>query len=70
MNAIRILAVVLIAAGALGLLYGSFSYTRDRHEANIGPIQLAVAEKETVYIPIWAGVGVIAIGAVLLLVKK
>ena len=68
MNALKIAAVVLIAAGVLGLVYGSFSYTKDTHEANLGPIELSVKDKETVNIPVWAGVGAIVIGGALLLV--
>ena len=64
MNPIRILAVVLIVAGVLGLVYGSFSYTKETHEAKLGPLELSVKEKETVNIPQWAGVG-----AILLLVR-
>ena len=66
MNAIRIVALVLIIGGVLGLAYGSFSYTKENHEAKIGPIQLNVKEKETVNIPVWAGIGAIVIGGVLL----
>ena len=48
---------MLIAAGVLGLVYGSVSYTKDTHEAKLGSIQLSVNGKETVNIPVWAGVG-------------
>lgn len=67
MNSIKIAAVALIVAGVLGLVYGSFSYTKDVHEAKLGPIDIAVKDKETVNVPVWAGVGAIAIGGVLLL---
>ena len=67
MNAVKMAAVVLIVAGVLGLAYGSFSYTKDTHEAKLGQIELSVKEKETVNIPVWAGVGAIAIGSVILL---
>jgi TRAP-type C4-dicarboxylate transport system permease small subunit len=68
MNAVKMAAVVLIAAGMLGLVYGSFSYTKDTHEARLGPLELSVKDKETVNIPVWAGVGAIVIGGALLLV--
>ena len=68
MNAIKMAAVVLIAAGVLGLVYGSFSYTKETHEAKLGPIELSVKDKERVNIPVWAGVGAIVIGGALLLV--
>ena len=68
MNAVKMAAVVLIAAGILGLVYGSFSYTRDTREAKVGPIELSVKHNETVNIPVWAGVGAIVIGGALLLI--
>jgi hypothetical protein len=68
MNAVKMAAIVLIAAGVLGLVYGSFSYTKDTHDAKLGPLELSVKDKETVNIPVWAGVGAIVIGGGLLLV--
>jgi hypothetical protein len=68
MSAVKIIGIVLIVAGVLGLVYGSFSYTKETHQAKLGPVELQVKEKETVNVPVWAGVGAIAIGAVLLLV--
>ena len=70
MNGIRIAAIVLIVAGILGLVYGGFSYTRETHQAKLGPIELSVKEKETVNIPMWAGVGAIVIGGVLLVAGR
>jgi multidrug transporter EmrE-like cation transporter len=67
MNAIKMVAIVLIVAGALGLAYGSFTYTKETHETNVGPIKLSVKDKETVNVPVWAGVGAIVIGGALLL---
>jgi hypothetical protein len=65
-NAVRIVALVLLLGGVAGLVYGGFSFTRETHEADIGPIELSVEERETVNIPVWAGVGAIVLGAVLL----
>jgi hypothetical protein len=67
MNAVRIAAIALIVAGVLGLVYGSFSYTKESHETRLGPIEFSVKDKETVDVPVWASVGAIAIGGVLLL---
>ena len=66
MNAVKIAAIVLILGGALGLAYGSFSFTKETHEAKLGPIELSVKEKQTVNVPVWAGVGAIVIGGGLL----
>nr|WP_147072504.1 hypothetical protein [Sulfuriferula plumbiphila] len=70
MNAARIMAIVLIVAGVLGLAYGSFSYTKETQEVKLGPLELSVKNKETVNIPVWAGVGAIAAGVLLLIVRK
>lgn len=70
MNAAKILAILLIVAGGLGLMYGGFTYTKDTHEAKVGPIELSIKDKETVNIPIWAGVGAIAAGVILLFVRS
>jgi hypothetical protein len=67
MNPIKIAALALVVAGVLGLVYGGFSYTKDTHDAKIGPIELSVSEKERVNVPVWAGVIAIAAGAGLLL---
>jgi hypothetical protein len=67
LNTVKITAIVLIVAGVLGLAYGSFSYTKQTHDVKIGPIEMSVHEKETINVPVWAGVGAIAIGAALLL---
>lgn len=66
MNPIKLVAIVLIVAGALALAYGGFSYTKETHTGKIGPIELSVKERETVNIPLWMGVGAIVIGGVLL----
>jgi LPXTG-motif cell wall-anchored protein len=70
MNAARIAAIALIAAGILGLVYGGFSFTKETHEASIGPVEISVEEKQNVNIPIWAGVGAIVIGGALLFLGR
>jgi TRAP-type C4-dicarboxylate transport system permease small subunit len=70
MSAIKIAAIVLIAAGILGLVHGGFSYTKETHEAKIGSLELSVKDKDTVNVPVWAGVGAIVVGGLLLLVPK
>ena len=66
MNPVRLIGIVIIVAGALGLLYGSFSYTKATHGVKLGPIELSVIEKETVNVPMWAGIGAIVAGGLLL----
>lgn len=67
MNSLKIAALALIAAGILGLVYGGFTYTKVTHEAKIGPIDMAVKEKERINVPVWVGVGAIVLGCGLLL---
>jgi uncharacterized membrane protein YidH (DUF202 family) len=67
MNTFKIMAIVLIGAGILGLMYGKFSYTKETHDIKLGPLEMSIAEKQTVNVPIWGGVGAIVAGAVLLL---
>jgi len=70
MNAIKMLAIALIVVGGLALAYGGFTYTKDTHQAKLGPIELSVKETQTVNIPIWAGVAAFVAGAVLLFARK
>ena len=66
MNSIKILAIAIIVAGILGLTYGGFSYTKNTSAVKLGPLELNVKEKETVNIPLWAGIGAIVVGGLLL----
>jgi drug/metabolite transporter (DMT)-like permease len=68
MSTTKIIAIVLIVAGVLGLVYGKFTYTKETHDAKIGPIEMSIKDKETVNVPVWAGIGAIVIGAGLLVV--
>ncbi|MFZ2307894.1 MAG: hypothetical protein WAW73_02085 [Rhodoferax sp.] len=70
MNSIRLVAILLIVAGGLGATYGGFSYTKETHTADIGPLHMQVLEKERVNIPMWAGLGAMALGLVLLVVAR
>jgi hypothetical protein len=67
MDSFRVVALALVAAGVLGLVYGSFTYTKETHETKIGPLELSVKDRETVNIPVWAGVAAIVAGGGLLL---
>lgn len=66
MDGLRIFAIVLIIAGVIGLVFGGFTYTRDRSETEIGPLEIAVEDRERVNIPVWAGVGAIIVGGLIL----
>jgi uncharacterized membrane protein YidH (DUF202 family) len=66
----KMLAIVLIVAGGLALAYGGFTYTKETHQAKLGPIEFSVKDTETVNIPIWAGLGLMVAGVALLFVRK
>ncbi|HRI17605.1 MAG TPA: hypothetical protein PL196_03700 [Burkholderiaceae bacterium] len=66
MIGVKIAAILLIVGGILGLVYGGFSYTKETHQAKIGPIELSVNETKTINVPIWAGLGALAMGGALL----
>jgi hypothetical protein len=70
MSGLKMGAILLIAAGTLGLVYGTFSYGRETHHASVGPMEVSVSEQRTVNVPVWAGVGAIVVGGVLLLTRK
>ena len=68
MTPLKIVGIVLIVAGGLALAYGGFSYTKETHKAEIGPLKLQVSEKENVNVPQWAGIASIVVGVVLVAV--
>jgi len=67
MNAAKLTGLLLIAAGVLALVYGGFTYTKANHAAKLGPLEFSLKEKDTVDVPVWAGAGGVALGALLLL---
>ena len=68
MNPTKGVGTFLVVAGAAALLYGGFSYTKERQTTQIGPIELTVKDTRTVNIPVWAGVVAVALGAGLLFI--
>jgi TRAP-type C4-dicarboxylate transport system permease small subunit len=68
-SALKIAAILLIAAGIIGLVYGGITYTKSTHNAKLGPFEMSIKDKETVNIPVWAGIGAIVVGGSLLFVR-
>ena len=66
MNGRTLAAIILIVAGGAGLLYGGFSFTKDRHTAKLGALEMTVRESESVQIPVWLGIGALVAGGLLL----
>ena len=70
MSGLKLGAILLIVAGVLALAFGTFRYNGETHRATVGPMEMSVTEQRTVNIPVWAGVGAIVLGTVLLLARK
>ena len=66
MNTTKVVAIILIVAGLIGLVYQQFSFTKETTQAKIGPLEITVKDKETVNVPLWASLGAIGVGVVLL----
>ena len=66
MNPVKVIAIVLLVGGMLGLVYGGFSYTKDTTVVKLGPLEVSAKERQTVNVPMWAGVGAIVVGGLLL----
>lgn len=70
MSPLKIVAILLLVGGIVGLVYGGFTYTKTTHDAKIGPLEFSVKDKEHVNVPVWAGVAAIVAGGVLLVSKR
>ena len=70
MSGTKIIGVLLLVAGLLGLFYGHFEYTKETHEGQFGPFRFSVAEKETAVIPGWASLAVLVAGVVVLVAGR
>jgi hypothetical protein len=70
MNTLKMAGIGLIVAGVLGLVYGSFTFTKETHDTKIGPLELSVKDKEKVNIPVWAGVAAVVAGGAMLLAPR
>jgi uncharacterized membrane protein YidH (DUF202 family) len=66
MNPVKVIAIVLIVLGVLGLAYGGFSYTKDTTVVKLGPLEVSAKEKQTVNVPMWTGIGAVVVGGLLL----
>ncbi len=65
-----LLGLALIALGAAALAWSEFSYTKDSHDAKLGPLEFTLKEKDSARIPAWAGFAAIAAGTVLVWRRK
>lgn len=70
MKAATTVGILLIALGAIALIYKGFSYTTEETVLQIGPIKATAEEQKTISIPMWAGIAAIAAGAVIIVLGR
>jgi uncharacterized membrane protein YidH (DUF202 family) len=70
MNPIKLIGILLIVAGGLGLAYGGFSYPEESTALKLGTLELKVQETKTVNVPMILSVGAIVLGGFLLLFSR
>jgi hypothetical protein len=51
-NSVKIVAILLVIPGPLGLVYSRFNYARETHEAKLGPFELLASATQTANIPV------------------
>jgi hypothetical protein len=57
----RILGIILIVLGAIGLIWGGITYTRHRDTVTMGPMSVTVQQRDTLPIsPLLSGAALIA----------
>lgn len=66
----RLLGVLLIVAGTLAIVYGGFSYTRQRTVLDVGPIEAKVDGRKSVPIPPLVGGGALLAGLAIVLTAR
>jgi uncharacterized membrane protein YidH (DUF202 family) len=64
----KVVGIILVVLGILGLASGGFSWTRNKTVIDAGPIELTAKERKSLPIPPIAG-GLILVAGVVLLVK-
>lgn len=62
----RIIGIVLILIGVLGLVWGEIPYAVDHHTADIGPISVHTSERKAMPIPTLVAVTALVSGTVIL----
>ncbi len=62
--------LALIALGAASLAWPELSYTKDSHDAKLGPLEFTLKQKETIRVPVWVGLAAIAGGTLLVWRRK
>jgi hypothetical protein len=62
----KVVGIVLIVLGVIGLAYGGITWTRRDKVADLGPVEVTTQKHESLPIPPIAGGVCLVVGAVLL----
>jgi hypothetical protein len=65
---VRILGILLIILGLVGVIYGGISWTRQETILDAGPLEIAKTERESLPLPPVVG-ALLLIGGVVLVMK-
>jgi len=70
MKAATLVGILLIVIGIVGFALGGFSFTREKKDIDLGPVQVSHKQTKTLPIPpilsalsLIAGVGLVVVGA-------
>jgi hypothetical protein len=66
-----LVGLLLVVIGAVGLVYGGITYTRNKQVARVGPIEVTTQEQRQIPIsPILGGIAVVAGVALIIGVRR
>jgi hypothetical protein len=66
----KTIGLVLVVVGVLALVYGGFSYNKDRTVLHMGSMNITATEQKSVSVPVLVGVAVLVGGIAILAVGK
>ena len=66
----KVVAIILIVAGILMLIFRGFNFTQKKKLIDLGPVEINKKEKKSVGWPVYAGGLALAAGIILLVADK
>lgn len=66
----KIIGIILIAAGILMLVFKGFNFTQEKKVVDIGPLEINKKENKTVAWPMYAGILAVVGGVALVAIGK
>lgn len=66
----RMIGIILVVLGAAGLIWGGFSYVKDRDTVDLGVAKIVTEDRERVSIPPVAGIVSLVLGGVFVVMSS